>query len=47
VHLTLLEAALRGRRFTLARALTAERLDRKPESPFNRLLASRAALSAA
>jgi tetratricopeptide (TPR) repeat protein len=44
VHLTLLEAALRGRRFALARALTAERLDRKPESPFNRLLASRSAL---
>jgi hypothetical protein len=46
VHLTLLEAALRGRRFALARALAAERLDRKPESPFNRLLASRAALAA-
>lgn len=46
VHLTLLEAALRGRRFTLARALTAERLDRKPDSPFNRLLASRSALAA-
>ena len=41
VHLTLLEAALRGRRFSLARALVAERLDRKPESPFNRLLAAR------
>lgn len=46
VHLTLLEAALRGRRFSLARALAAERLDRKPQSPFNRLLASRAALAA-
>jgi tetratricopeptide (TPR) repeat protein len=46
VHLTLLEAALRARRFSLARALTAERLDRKPESPFNRLLASRSALAA-
>jgi tetratricopeptide (TPR) repeat protein len=46
VHLTLLEAALRARRFSLARALTAERLDRKPESPFNRLLASRSAFAA-
>jgi tetratricopeptide (TPR) repeat protein len=43
VHLTLLEAALRARRFPLARALSAERLDRKPESPQNRLLALRAA----
>jgi tetratricopeptide (TPR) repeat protein len=46
VHLTLVEAALRARRFSLARALTAERLDRKPESPFNRQLASRSALLA-
>jgi tetratricopeptide (TPR) repeat protein len=46
VHLTLLEAALRARRFSLARALTAERLDRKPHSPFNRLLAARCALAA-
>jgi tetratricopeptide (TPR) repeat protein len=46
VHLTLLEAALRGRHFSLARALAAERLDRKPQSPFNRLLASRSALAA-
>jgi tetratricopeptide (TPR) repeat protein len=46
VHLTLVEAALRARRFSLARALTAERLDRMPESPFNRLLASRSALLA-
>lgn len=43
VHLTLLEAAVRARRFPLARALSAERLDRKPESPQNRLLALRAA----
>jgi tetratricopeptide (TPR) repeat protein len=47
VHLTLLEAALRARRFTLARALSAERLDRKPESPQNRLLALRAAAPSA
>jgi hypothetical protein len=46
VHLTLVEAALRAQRSSLARALTAERLDRKPESPFNRLLASRSALAA-
>lgn len=45
VHLTLVEAALRAERQTLARALVAERLDKKPESPFNRLLARRAARS--
>ncbi len=41
VHLTLLEAALRGGRAPLARALTAERTAQKPESPFHRLLATR------
>ena len=46
VHLTLVEAALRAKRFSLARALSAERLDRKPESPHNRLLARRAAVHA-
>jgi tetratricopeptide (TPR) repeat protein len=43
IHLTLVEAALRAGRMTLARALVAERVDLKPESPFNRLLAARAA----
>ena len=42
VHLTLVEAALRGRHARLAEALAAERLAQKPESPFNRLLLSRA-----
>jgi hypothetical protein len=42
VHLTLVEAALRSGQGALARALVAERLDLKPASPFNRLLASRA-----
>jgi hypothetical protein len=42
VHLTLLEAALRAGRRPLAQALAAERLALKPESPFNRLLATRA-----
>ena len=45
IHLTLVEAALRAGRSPLARALAAERVDLKPESPFNRLLASRAAQS--
>ena len=35
INLTLVEAALRGRRLTLARALLAERTALKPESPFN------------
>jgi len=35
VNLTLIEAALRGRRLTLARALASERTALKPESPFN------------
>jgi tetratricopeptide (TPR) repeat protein len=42
VHLTLLEAALRAGRPPLAQALAAERTAQKPESPFNRLLATRA-----
>ena len=42
VHLTLVEAALRGRRKALAQALAAERLDLKPSSPFNRQLVNRA-----
>jgi tetratricopeptide (TPR) repeat protein len=42
VHLTLLEAALRSGRTPLAQALAAERIALKPESPFNRLLATRA-----
>jgi tetratricopeptide (TPR) repeat protein len=35
IHLTLIEAALRGGRLALARALLAERTSLKPESPFN------------
>ena len=42
IHLTLLEAALRSGRTPLAQALAAERTALKPESPFNRLLATRA-----
>jgi tetratricopeptide (TPR) repeat protein len=42
VHLTLIEAALRAGRAPLAQALAAERIAQKPESPFHRLLASRA-----
>lgn len=41
IHLTLVEAAIRGHRESLARALTAERSARKPESPFNRWLLAR------
>jgi hypothetical protein len=41
IHLTLTEAAIRSRRETLARALTAERSARKPESPLNRWLLRR------
>jgi hypothetical protein len=42
ITLTLIEAALRGDRANLARALTAERTDLKPSSPFNWALAARA-----
>ncbi|TCH98611.1 tetratricopeptide repeat protein [Roseococcus sp. SYP-B2431] len=42
IDLTLIEAALRGGHPALARALSAERLAAKPESPFARLLAGRA-----
>jgi tetratricopeptide (TPR) repeat protein len=42
IHLTLLEAALRGRRKVLARKLAAERAVRKPASRLNRLLEARA-----
>jgi hypothetical protein len=42
ITLTLIEAALRGGQAKLARALTAERTDFKPSSPFNWTLAARA-----
>jgi len=42
IHLTLLEAALRAGQGRLARALSAERTERKPASIFNWQLASRA-----
>ena len=42
ITLTLIEAALRGDRAKLARALAAERTDLKPSSPFNWTLAARA-----
>ncbi len=42
VHLTLVEAALRGGRASLARALAAERIGVKPSSPFNWKLTARA-----
>ena len=42
IHLTLLEAALRGERDELARALAAERARRKPASRLNRWLNARA-----
>jgi tetratricopeptide (TPR) repeat protein len=45
VHLTLIEAALRGGNFRLARALAAERTDVKPRSPHNWLLTARALAS--
>jgi hypothetical protein len=41
IHLTLTEAALRGRQARLARALVAERTARKPASRLNRLLQQR------
>jgi tetratricopeptide (TPR) repeat protein len=46
VHLTLLEAALRGGRAALARALAAERVGVKPSSPFNWRLTARALATA-
>jgi tetratricopeptide (TPR) repeat protein len=46
VHLTLLEAALRGGRASLARALASERVGVKPSSPFNWRLAARALAAA-
>jgi tetratricopeptide (TPR) repeat protein len=42
LHLTLVEAALRAGRRSLAVALASERTELKPQSPFNRLLARRA-----
>ena len=42
IHLTLLEAALRGKREQLARTLAAERTVRKPASRLNRWLKARA-----
>lgn len=42
IHLTLLEAALRGRRGRLARTLAGERTARKPASRLNRWLEARA-----
>ena len=46
IHLTLIEAALRGQRARLARALAAERTARKPGSALNRLLLARAGAAA-
>jgi tetratricopeptide (TPR) repeat protein len=46
VHLTLIEAALRGGRASLARALAAERTDLKRSSPFNWQLEARALAAA-
>jgi tetratricopeptide (TPR) repeat protein len=42
IHLTLVEAALRARQASLARALIAERTQLKPSSPYNWQLAGRA-----
>ena len=42
IDLTLIEAALRGGHFALARSLVAERVAARPESPFARMLAERA-----
>jgi tetratricopeptide (TPR) repeat protein len=42
IHLTLLEAALRGHRKGLAQTLAAERAERKPESRLNHWLKARA-----
>src|SRR5262249_39946421 len=44
IHLTLIEAALRGRRMRLAQALAAERTARKPGSLLNRWLFARAGI---
>jgi hypothetical protein len=41
IHLTFTEAALRGRKSRLARALVAERVAKKPASRLNRLLQQR------
>jgi tetratricopeptide (TPR) repeat protein len=43
IHLTYVEAALRGQRARLAEALAAERTARKPQSPLNQWLFARAA----
>jgi len=47
IHLTLIEAALRAQRDRLARALVAERAQRKPTSRLSRWLFARAAAPAA
>ena len=47
IHLTLIEAALRGARDRLARALVAERAARRPASRLSRWLCARAALPVA
>ena len=44
IHLTLTEAALRGRRTRLARALAAERTARRPDSALNQWLFARTGL---
>jgi tetratricopeptide (TPR) repeat protein len=41
IHLTFTEAAFRAHKRKLARALVAERTERKPESPLNRVLQQR------
>lgn len=46
IQLTLCESALRAGRRSFAQGLVAERLALKPESPFNRRLLTRAAVSA-
>jgi hypothetical protein len=43
IHLTACEAALRAGEGAIAQALASERLALKPDSPFNRALATRAA----
>ncbi|MGE4045325.1 MAG: tetratricopeptide repeat protein [Acetobacteraceae bacterium] len=47
LDLTLIEAAFRAEQTSLARALTAERLAWKPDSPLSRLFAKRAGIAAA
>jgi hypothetical protein len=44
LDLTLIEAALRSGQPALARALVAERVDLKPDSPLSALFASRAGI---